>query len=169
MTMTAVLIFSSFVIPYRMAFIQPENETRPWEIINYVIDFSFGMDILVTFNTAFYDDNYKIIESRKKIAIKYLKGWFFIDLFAIIPFDLILGSTASFNQMVKISRLGRMYKLIKLTRMTRVLKFLKNRTKLAEYVREILKISHGLERVMLFAFGFFLVVHIISCLWAIGA
>lgn len=98
-----------------------------------------------------------------------MAGWFFIDLFAIIPFDVILGSTAGFNQMVKISRLGRMYKLIKLTRMTRILKFLKNKTKLAEMIRDILKMSHGLERVLIFGFGFFLVCHIIGCLWAIGA
>ena len=98
-----------------------------------------------------------------------MKGWFLIDLFAIIPFDIILGSTAGFNQMVKISRLGRMYKLIKLTRLTRILKFLKNKTKLAETIREFLKLGNGLERVVIFAFGFFLVCHIIGCLWAIGA
>lgn len=53
--------------------------------------------------------------------------------------------------------------------MTRILKFMKNKTKLAEYLREALKISNGLERVLLFFFGFFLICHIIGCLWAIGA
>ena len=62
-----------------------------------------------------------------------------------------------------------MYKLIKLTRLTRILKFLKNKTKLAETIREFLKLGNGLERVVIFAFGFFLVCHIIGCLWAIGA
>ena len=166
---TAVLIFSSFVIPYRMAFVAPDNETTTWNVINYLIDFTFFMDIVITFNTAFYDENFKIVENRGKIACAYMKGWFFIDIFAIIPFDVILGSTAGFNQMVKISRLGRMYKLIKLTRMTRILKFLKNKTKLAETIREFLKLGNGLERVVIFAFGFFLVCHIIGCLWAIGA
>jgi hypothetical protein len=65
---TVVLIFSSFVIPYRMAFVTPEGETRTWNVINYLIDFTFGMDIIITFNTAFYDENYKIIEDRGKIA-----------------------------------------------------------------------------------------------------
>ena len=61
---TAVLVFSSFVIPYRMAFISPDNETTGWNIINYLIDFTFLLDIVVTFNTAFYDDNFKIVEDR---------------------------------------------------------------------------------------------------------
>lgn len=95
--MTAVLIFSSFVIPYRMAFIAVEDETRTWNIINYLIDCTFLIDIFVTFNTAFYDENFKIVEDRGRIALAYMKGWFFIDLFAIIPFDVILGSTAGFN------------------------------------------------------------------------
>jgi hypothetical protein len=91
MTITALLIFSSFVIPYRMAFISIENETKPWQVINNIIDIGFGMDIIITFNTAFIGDDYKIVESRKQIAINYMKGWFFIDVFAIIPFDFILG------------------------------------------------------------------------------
>ena len=68
MFMTVVLIFSSFVIPYRMAFIAPENETTTWNIINYLIDSTFFMDIIVTFNTAFYDENFKIVEDRGSIA-----------------------------------------------------------------------------------------------------
>lgn len=166
---TAVLIFSSFVIPYRVAFIAAEDETKGWVIVNAMIDLSFAFDIFIIFNTAFYDENFKIVESRKEIAIKYMKGWFFIDTFAIIPFDIILGSSANFNQMVKITRLGRMYKLIKLTRLTRIAKFVKNGSKLGEYIREFLKISNGLERIFLFVFGFLLLCHIICCLWAIGA
>lgn len=95
--MTFILIFSSFVIPYRVAFKDEVDDTRAWVIINSLIDTSFGFDIIVVFNTAFYDENFKIVENRKEIAIKYMKGWFFIDLFAIIPFDLILGSSADFN------------------------------------------------------------------------
>lgn len=138
-------------------------------VINYLIDFAFGFDMIVVFNTAFYDENFKIIESRKEISIKYLKGWFFIDLFAIIPFDVILGNSADFNQLIKISRLGRMYKLVKLTRLTRVAKFMKSGSKLGEYFKKFFKVANGLERILLFVFGFTLLCHIISCLWAICA
>jgi hypothetical protein len=166
---TLVLIFSSFMIPYRVAFIDPTEETQGWIVMNLLIDLSFAFDIVVVFNTAYYDANFKVVEDRKPIAIKYMKGWFFIDLFAIIPFDLLLGSSADFNQMVKITRLGRMYKLIKLTRLTRIVKFLKSGSKLGEYIKEYLKLAYGFERILLFMFGFFLMCHIIGCLWAIGA
>ena len=71
--------------------------------------------------------------------------------------------------MVKITRLSRMYKLIKLTRLTRLAKFLKNGSKIGEYVREFLKMSNGLERIFIFLFGFILTCHIIGCIWAIAA
>jgi hypothetical protein len=31
-----------------------------------------------------------MIDDRKVIALNYLKGWFIIDLVAILPFDLIM-------------------------------------------------------------------------------
>jgi len=71
--------------------------------------------------------------------------------------------------MVKITRLGRMYKLVKLTRLTRIMKFLKSGSKLGEYIREYMKLTHGIERILLFLFGFFMMCHIIGCIWAIGA
>jgi hypothetical protein len=51
------------------------------------VDGVFLIDIIIIFNTAFYDNDFKIIENRKIIAKKYLSGWFTIDIVAIIPFD----------------------------------------------------------------------------------
>lgn len=79
------------MIPYRVAFIEAQDETKGWMLINMLIDLSFAFDIVIVFNTAYYDENFKIVEKRSLIARKYLKGWFFIDLFAIIPFDILMG------------------------------------------------------------------------------
>ena len=51
----------------------------------------FFFDILIIFNTAFYNDDMDLIDNRKKIAKVYLKGWFFIDFLAILPFDVIIS------------------------------------------------------------------------------
>ena len=118
-----VLIFSSVMSPYRLAFVE-EDDTK-WKIINAVVDSLFTADILVAFNSAYYDDDYVIVEDRKTIAKFYLKGWFFIDFGAVIPFEYILGSIGSYNGLIKIARIGRLYKLVKLTRIIRIFKFLK--------------------------------------------
>jgi hypothetical protein len=44
----------------------------------------------VIFNSAFYDSELNLIESRSEIFKWYMKGWFWIDFLAIVPFDLIL-------------------------------------------------------------------------------
>jgi hypothetical protein len=126
-----VLIFSSLMSPYRLAFIEVDD--TKWKIINTFVDMCFTIDILIVFNTAYYDEDYKIVEDRKNIAKTYLKGWFIIDVGAVIPFEFIFGSIGTYNGLIKIARIGRLYKLLKLTRMLRVFKFLKQQNKLFKY------------------------------------
>ena len=84
---TAMLIFTCIVTPYRIAF---ENvDTFGWLIANYGIDFLFLVDICLNFNCAYYDDDLAIIEDRCTIAKNYALSWLIIDVLAIFPFDLI--------------------------------------------------------------------------------
>ena len=48
------------------------------------------MDILVVFNTAYYETEVILVEDRKKIARNYIYDQFFPDLTALIPIDYIL-------------------------------------------------------------------------------
>ena len=105
-------------------------------------------------------------DDRKTIAMYYLKGWFTVDLLAIVPFDMILTSiNTDVNGIVRIARIGRLYKLVKLTRMLRILKIMKEKSKLMKYLNDILKIGHSLERLLFFVIIFFILCHISSCLW----
>lgn len=84
---TLLLIVTCVITPYRIAFEQ--NDTVGWIIANYSIDFLFLVDIILNFNTAFYDEDFAIIEDRCTIAKNYATGWLLIDILAIIPFDFI--------------------------------------------------------------------------------
>ena len=99
-----------------------DSDSLQWKIINYVIDSLFLIDIIVIFNTAYLDEDLVLIEDRNEISCNYLRGWFFIDLLAIIPFDVFAGGSSNANGMVRLTRLGRMHKIIKLLRLLRVLK-----------------------------------------------
>jgi potassium voltage-gated channel Eag-related subfamily H protein 8 len=50
----------------------------------------FALDTILIFNTAFYNDEWDLIDNRKEISLTYIKSWFIIDLLAIIPFDVII-------------------------------------------------------------------------------
>jgi hypothetical protein len=65
-----VLVFSCLVTPYRVALI--EQDSQAWVRINAVVDTLFLIDILVIFNSAYYDYDYKLIENRKIICLEYI-------------------------------------------------------------------------------------------------
>jgi hypothetical protein len=48
------------------------------------------IDIIIVFNSALQDEDFKTIDNRKEIAIDYIQGWFLLDVFAILPFTEIL-------------------------------------------------------------------------------
>ena len=87
--MTLVLIITCILTPYTIAFY---SGTEP-DSIKYTIngiDMLFFIDIIVIFNTVFYDLEMEMITCRKAIAKNYVSGWFLVDLLAIVPFDIIL-------------------------------------------------------------------------------
>jgi len=85
--MTVVLILTCIMTPLSIAFSDSDNADDSGFDIDYVIDTLFLIDIIIIFNTAYYNDDSEIIDDRKLIASTYIKGWFTIDLLAIIPYD----------------------------------------------------------------------------------
>lgn len=56
---TVVLLFTCFILPARLAFIDPaesEESIHIWIVINSILDVFFFIDIVICFNTAFYDE-----------------------------------------------------------------------------------------------------------------
>ena len=94
--MTLVLIITCIQTPLNIAFedldaSKVDNGVKSFVILDYIIDALFLIDILVIFNSAFYDEDVELIDDRKDIAISYIQGWFIVDLLAIIPFDQIIN------------------------------------------------------------------------------
>jgi hypothetical protein len=119
------LIFSCLVTPYRIAFV--DIDSTKWLVINFFVDICFAIDILIIFNSAFFNDDYLLVDKRKIIAETYIRSWFFIDLLAIVPFDMFFQNSESgdMNKIIRITRIGRLYKLLKLMRLVRIIKMLK--------------------------------------------
>lgn len=82
-----ILIFTCAVTPYRLSFVSEDD--IDWEIINGIVDLAFFVDMILIFNTAYYDEDFKMIQHRGVIAFSYFRGWFIIDLLAIFPIGYI--------------------------------------------------------------------------------
>ena len=164
---TLLLILVCVATPLLLAF---EGDAEPtWERTAFEtgIDLSFMADMVIVFNTAYYDDKYKFICDKKVIARGYLTSWFPIDLVSCIPLQLL--TVTSFNNLFKFARLSKLYRLVKIARLARVLKVLKARSRIARYIQTLFGADSGWERLLLATFMFLLLCHIASCAWIIVA
>ena len=162
-----VLVFVSIILPYRMAFYDNENSVA-WTCVWLFIDVYFLIDVILTFFTTFTDAETNVeVANHKRIAIKYLKGWFFIDILSIIPFDIIIDGNSSYNILARILRTSRLYKLLRLLRLMKIIKLAKNDKKVTANHEQKMKIRYGTERLIFFTSGFLILIHVTGCLFII--
>lgn len=74
-------------MPYLVALINEDNGR--FVIIDTIMDILFVFDILIHLNSPIEEKTGIYNCHRKTIFMKYLKGWFFIDLIASAPLKLI--------------------------------------------------------------------------------
>ena len=85
---TLILLITCMITPYRLAFAGADPPF--WLFVNIAVDLMFAIDIVLSFLTAYYTDEYELVDNRCKIAKNYLTSWFIIDFLAIIPFENII-------------------------------------------------------------------------------
>ena len=91
-------------------------------ISNYVIDGLFFLDMIIIFNSAFFNDSLELVNERCEVVKTYLRGWFGIDLIAILPFDLFIPTNGEAANLVRFARIGRVTKILKLLKLMRLMK-----------------------------------------------
>ena len=107
---TIIIIYISIILPYKFSFV--EDPPLYSVIIEYIFDFVFFLDIIVTFFVPYYDKS-KYIVSHKRIAFYYIFSiWFWIDTTSIIPVDLIFEYQGDYSVLLKILKLPRFYKMV---------------------------------------------------------
>lgn len=144
-----LIIYSIILSPYQMAF--DDDNYIQYNFFFYFdsfIDCFFILDLILNFFTAYSDSKEDTVYNIKKIAINYMKSWFFLDLISCIPFTIINtiiqnsgGSVISDdlqylndityvdinsidpNGNQKISNVVRLQKFAKIARLYRVLKW----------------------------------------------
>ena len=170
--MTIVLLVACIITPVQIAFYKNHTEfSTSEEVVEHVINFLFFIDIIVVFNSAFYNENSELVDNRKRIAFNYIKGWFVIDFLAVVPFDELFNQV-NVNGIVRVARFGRLYKLVKLTRLVRIfklLKVIKEKQNVMKQMNNFMQISVGFERLMFIMIIILLMNHISACLYVILA
>ncbi|ESN90033.1 hypothetical protein HELRODRAFT_152093, partial [Helobdella robusta] len=85
-----LVLYIALATPYFAAFHSTNVTTvNILALVDLVVDAMFIADILINFRTTYLCDG-EVVSEPGKIAINYIKGWFFIDAIAAIPFDFLL-------------------------------------------------------------------------------
>mmetsp|Transcript_50667 Transcript_50667/g.133519 ORF Transcript_50667/g.133519 Transcript_50667/m.133519 type:complete len:690 (-) Transcript_50667:31-2100(-) len=156
MFMCVCLVETALMAPFEVAFLEPEL----WNFLftlNRLIELAFLIDMIMCFCTA-YDVPGQLAETRRsRIAINYIRHWFFIDLITVIPYDWISLYLD----------LGANIKLVRLLRALRLLKLLRVLSSSKLYKRYVLSISVPYAKLQLAQFGVLIVLmgHWLGCIW----
>ena len=79
-----LLIYTASWMPYQICFVD-QTSTGSLLVLEYSIDCLFFLDIVFNFLTAFENPDGTIETRLNYIAWNYIKLWFIIDSFAIVP------------------------------------------------------------------------------------
>lgn len=71
----------------------------------------------------------EVILDPKVISIKYLKGWFIVDMMSSLPLDylflLLEGELYAASRAIKILRLAKILQLLRLLRISRLVRYIR--------------------------------------------
>ena len=117
-TTCVMVIYDCVMIPFYLAFGNQINFNPKLkitlDIISYVINFFFAVDIVLGFRKAYFNEKTGgEVRDPKLIAEKYLKSYFIIDLLSGVPFELFTqNSFYRLLPLLKIHRLNQMKRVI---------------------------------------------------------
>ncbi len=157
----AVLVFySALIVPVEIAF--SGDAFYGTGALGWVINAFFGVDIIVNFRTGYIsgkDDN-AIIVTPQKVAEKYLKSWFIIDLLSTIPFDAIIQAAVGYNS----SSYGGLLKTFRVFRLFRLVRLFK----VSNYIHEVedfFGINPATFNLLRLLVEIYVIIHWSSCIW----
>eukprot|EP00198_Chlamydomonas_reinhardtii_P002372 XP_001691708.1 predicted protein [Chlamydomonas reinhardtii] len=145
-----LVVWTALVVPFEVGF-GSINFPGGYQI-ERLIDACFWVDVCLNFRTAYIDHSANMVRDGAKIAGHYIRTWFFVDLVASIPFDVIVLWFVKDMSSEGLIALG-LLRTPRLLRLGRLLRYF-DRMKGANIVR--------MGKLLFFMA---LVAHWVSCLW----
>mmetsp|Transcript_172148 Transcript_172148/g.551803 ORF Transcript_172148/g.551803 Transcript_172148/m.551803 type:complete len:789 (+) Transcript_172148:72-2438(+) len=172
-----LLVYTGTIFLFRICFIDfhiptPIESGPGWQLFDEIVNVAFWLDLVSNFFFTYRDKRGLEVDSIRLIAKHYLKGYFWVNLFACTPEVLVQSvmepmldvgvSCGACTAALRISRLQRMSKLARLVRIMRLSRFSNLKLpKWAEHFRGV--------RIMNNAMGLIWVVHLLACGWYLCA
>lgn len=165
-------MYTAIIVPYRTAFV--DETTTGWFYLEIFLDALFVVDLFVNFMSAVEINDEEVDIRFKAIAKNYMKGWFFLDLLACLPFQLLElvvsqgQSSGGYNKLLRLLRLPRLYRLLRILRLFKMSKLFKKNASFQRMIK-IIKMNAGVTKLIKVAVSTLLLVHLMTCFWFLVA
>ncbi|XP_063749403.1 potassium voltage-gated channel subfamily H member 4-like [Eleginops maclovinus] len=142
--------YVAVTVPYNVSF-TPYDDTvtagRSTIVSDIVVEMLFIIDIILNFRTTYVSKSGQVVYEARSIWIHYATSWFFVDLVAALPFDLLYAFNITVTSLVH---------LLKTVRLLRLLRLLQKLDRYSQYSAMVLTLLMSV---------FALLAHWMACIW----
>ncbi|KAJ8606509.1 hypothetical protein CTAYLR_005911 [Chrysophaeum taylorii] len=166
LVLLALILYVLIVTPFELSFVsefpveklgRPKTRVYRKHIalysLNRIVDALFVVDLVMEFNTAFFDAKRgEWVVDHGKIAKRYAKSWLTLDVLGILPYDMLPGLT----------RRAGYLRLVRLVRLMKMLRVFKNPRIMARVGKRI-TLRAGTQAIIKYVLVLFLIFHWAAC------
>uniref|UniRef100_A0A3Q2CR08 Voltage-gated delayed rectifier potassium channel KCNH4 n=1 Tax=Cyprinodon variegatus TaxID=28743 RepID=A0A3Q2CR08_CYPVA len=142
--------YVAVTVPYNVSF-SPHDDSIPASrstiVCDILVEMLFIIDIILNFRTTYVSQSGQVVYEARSICIHYVTTWFFVDLVAALPFDLLYAFNITVTSLVH---------LLKTVRLLRLLRLLQKLDRYSQYSAMVLTLLMSV---------FALLAHWMACIW----
>ncbi|KAI5619675.1 potassium voltage-gated channel subfamily H member 4-like isoform X1 [Silurus asotus] len=142
--------YVAVTVPYNVCFtpyVDSDTEGRSTIVSDIAVEMLFILDIILNFRTTYVSQSGQVVYDSRSICIHYAATWFFVDLVAALPFDLLYAFNITVTSLVH---------LLKTVRLLRLLRLLQKLDRYSQYSAMVLTLLMSM---------FALLAHWMACIW----
>ncbi|KAM3863800.1 potassium voltage-gated channel subfamily H member 4a [Diretmus argenteus] len=146
--------YVAVTVPYDVCFVSHEEggdrdslATHSTIGSDIAVEMLFILDIILNFRTTYVSQSGQVVYDARSIYLHYCTTWFFVDLIAALPFDLLYAFNITVTSLVH---------LLKTVRLLRLLRLLQKLDRYSQYSAVVLTLLMSV---------FALLAHWMACVW----
>ncbi|TYZ61566.1 hypothetical protein PybrP1_010125 [[Pythium] brassicae (nom. inval.)] len=164
--LAAFVLYTTCVVPYRVCF--RRDAVGVVAAVEHTMDIAFGVDIVLNFFTGIYLPSGELTYNLRHIAQAYVRGWFLVDFFSTMQFELFVSESAETgdSNALMSTKLLRSLKVLKLFKLARVRRL----GQMFSSLEDAVSTNQSAVSLVKLALSMFFFAHIVACVWyAIGS
>uniref|UniRef100_A0A673BKS1 Voltage-gated delayed rectifier potassium channel KCNH4 n=1 Tax=Sphaeramia orbicularis TaxID=375764 RepID=A0A673BKS1_9TELE len=146
--------YVAVTVPYDVCFASHDEDSVHHSLITHstigsdiAVEVLFILDIILNFRTTYVSQSGQVVYNPRSIYLHYCTTWFFVDLIAALPFDLLYAFNITVTSLVH---------LLKTVRLLRLLRLLQKLDRYSQYSAVVLTLLMSV---------FALLAHWMACVW----